>query len=139
MCFCCWSIWAVCIFWKLSPCQHIFCKYFLSFSKLSFFMDCFAVKKLVNLIGFYLFLFLLILPWGADQRKHWYNLCQEIFFLWSLLGVLWRSLSHFEFILCTVRWCVLTSLIYMQLSNVPKTICWRDFFPLDIFAPFFKD
>ena len=30
-----WVTWAVCIFWKLSPC-YIFCKYFLPVHKLSF-------------------------------------------------------------------------------------------------------
>ena len=33
--FCCWVVWTVCIFWKLSPCPFI-CKYFLPFHMLSF-------------------------------------------------------------------------------------------------------
>ena len=36
-------------------------------------------------ICLYLFLFL----WEMDLRKHWYNLCQRMFCLCSLLGVLW--------------------------------------------------
>ena len=45
-----------------------------------------------------------------------------IFFL------IFKPLSHFEFILCRVWGSVLTSLIYMQLSSFPNTTCWRDCF-----------
>jgi len=42
----------------------------------------FAVQKLVSLIRFYfLFLLLFLLPWEIDLRKHWYDLCQRIFYL----------------------------------------------------------
>ena len=34
--FCCRVLWAVCIFWKLSPVSRIICKYFLPFYRLSF-------------------------------------------------------------------------------------------------------
>ena len=34
--FCCWGLWAVCIFSKLSPCQSLLCKYFLPFCRLPF-------------------------------------------------------------------------------------------------------
>ena len=49
-----------------------------------------------------LFLFLFLLPWEKNQRKHWWDLYQRMFCPWSLL-VLWchvlvKSLSHFEFI-----------------------------------------
>ena len=45
--------------------------------------------------------------------------------------LIFRSLSHFEFILYMVLACVLTSLIYMWLSNFPNTTCWRDcLFPI---------
>ena len=42
------------------------------------------------------------MPWETE-RKHWYSLCQRMFCLWSLVGVLWchiifKSLSHFVFI-----------------------------------------
>ena len=37
---------------------------------------------------FCLFLFLFLLPWDTDLRKHRYNLCQRMFCLCSLLGVL---------------------------------------------------
>ena len=66
------------------------------------FVVSFAVKKIVTLSPICLFLFLFLLPWETDLRKHWYGLCQRIFCLCSLLGVLWccmfKSLSYFEFI-----------------------------------------
>ena len=51
----------------------------------------------------YLFLFLFLLPWEKNLRKHWWDLYQRMFCPWSLLGVLWchvlvKSLNHFEFI-----------------------------------------
>ena len=51
------------------------------------FMVSFLVQKLVSLMRFHLFLFLL--PWETDLRKHWYNLCQRMFCLCSPLGILW--------------------------------------------------
>ena len=47
----CWVVWAVFILWKLNPCCHIICKYFLpSVGCLFTFMVCFAVQMLVSLI-----------------------------------------------------------------------------------------
>ena len=54
-----------------------------------FLMVFFAVQKLVSLISSYLFSFVLfLLHWETDLRKHWYDLCQRMFCLCSLL-VLW--------------------------------------------------
>ena len=104
-------------------------------------MISFAVKNLVNLIMSHLFIyFLFVLPWETDLRKLWYNLCQRMFCLCSLLGVLWWHVFclslyfvYFVFILCIFEfiWCVVwvgvfSSLIYMQLSNFLHTTCWRD-------------
>ena len=53
-------------------------------------MVFFAVQKLVHLIGSHLFiLFLFILSCETDLRNHRYYLCQRIFYLCSLLEVLW--------------------------------------------------
>ena len=60
-----------------------------------------------------LFLFLFLLPWETDLRKHFYIWCQRMFCLCSLLGVWWclalvmfESSSHFEFIFVSgVRKC----------------------------------
>ena len=47
----------------------------------------FAVQKLIS-FPICLFLLLFLLPWETDLRKHWYNLCQRMFCLHPLLGVL---------------------------------------------------
>ena len=43
------------------------------------FMVFFAVQKLVSLIRSHLFLFLFLLLWDTNLRKHWYDLCQRMF------------------------------------------------------------
>ena len=107
--FCCWVVWAVCIFWKLCPTLLHHFQIIFSQSGLSFciFIVSLAVQKLVSLIGsHFLFLFVFLLPWEIGLRKYWYNLCQRMFCLCFLLGALWchffllifKSLSHFEFI-----------------------------------------
>ena len=54
---------------------------------------------------------LFLLSWETDLRKHCYSLCQRMFCLCSVLGILWhhvifKSLSHFEFIFVyVVRQC----------------------------------
>ena len=106
-----WVVETFCIFWKLSHCAIVH-KYFLPFHRLSFCFVCisFAVQKLV--IGLHtICLFLFLLSWETDLRKHCYNLCQRIFCLLSFLGVLWclvlyKSLRDFELIcMHSVRAC----------------------------------
>ena len=141
--FCCWVLWTVCIFCKLSLVGLIICKYFLPFYRLSFcFMVFFGVQKLVTSISpIYLLLLLFLLPWETGLRKHWYDLCQRTFCLCSLLRVLWchisfQSLGHFKFIFAYgLRVFVLTTLVYVWLSNFPNTTCWRLSFPHCIVLP----
>ena len=51
-----------------------------------------------------MFLFLFLLPWNNDLRKHLYGICNRVSCLRSRLGVLWyhvlyfKFLNHFEFI-----------------------------------------
>ena len=129
--------------WALVGC--IICIFFLPFHRLHFhFMVSFAMQKLVSLIISYLFLVLFLLPWENDLRKHWYSLCQRMFCLYSLLGVLWYhvlylSLCHFEVIFVFGERCVVTLLVYMQLSNFPNITCWRDYFLLYVLIAFVKD
>ena len=81
--FCCyWVVWAFCIFLKLNPVGHIFCKHFLPVPRFSvLFMVFFAMKKPINLIRPHLFTFTFIyIASGIDLRKHWYDLCQRLFF-----------------------------------------------------------
>ena len=57
----------------------------------------FAVQKLLSLIRSYcLYLLLFLLPWETDPKKYRYNLCQKVFCLCSLLGVLWFQVLHFS-------------------------------------------
>ena len=55
-----------------------------------------------------------------------------MFCLCSLLGALWCHVLYLSLkailslFLCMVWGCILTSLIYMQLSSFPNTTCWRD-------------
>ena len=54
------------------------------------FLVSFAVQKLICLIrSICLFLLLFLLHWETDLRKHWYDLCQRKFDLYSFIGVLW--------------------------------------------------
>ena len=58
-------------------------------------MVSFAVQKLLSLISpICLFLLLFLLPWETDLRKYCYNLCQRMFCLCSVLGVLWCGVLH---------------------------------------------
>ena len=66
-----------------------FATIFFHSTGVSFFMVSFAVQRLVNLIrshSFILFLFLLL--WETDLRKHLYGWCQRMFCWCSLLEVL---------------------------------------------------
>ena len=51
------------------------------------FIVSFSVQKLASLIRSHLFIFLFLLPWETDLRKHWYDLRQRMFCLCSLLRV----------------------------------------------------
>ena len=114
---------------------HIICRYFLPVCRLSFhFVYGFLCCAKASIC---LFLLLILLPWEIDLRKQWYDLCQRMFCLCFLLGVLWCHalylglLAILSLFLCMVSGCVLTSLICMQLSNLSSSICWRDcLFPI---------
>ena len=54
------------------------------------FMVSFVVQKLVSLIRSHLLIFIFIsIALETDLRKHLYDICQRMFCLCSLLGVLW--------------------------------------------------
>ena len=42
-------------------------------------------------------MFLFLSPWETDLRKHWYDLCQRMFCLCSLLGILWCNVKRCKF------------------------------------------
>ena len=53
-------------------------------------MTSFAQQKLLIVIRFHLsVLHLFLLPWETSLRTYCYDLCQRMFCLCSLLGVLW--------------------------------------------------
>ena len=90
-----WVVWAVDINLLLVFNSIIF-KYFLPNHRLSIcFMVSFAVQKLLSLIRSHLFIFAFIsFALGDRSKKYCYNLCQRMFFLWYLLGVLWFPVIH---------------------------------------------
>ena len=92
------------------------------------FMVCFSVQKLLSLIRSHLFVFAFIsIALGNWLKKTLLWFISENVLSISLLRVVWchvifKSLRHFEFIVMYVWGCVLTSLIYMQLSNFPTPL-----------------
>ena len=112
-------------FWILS---YTSCLYILAITPLSVtaFVNIFSHSFLCrSLSPICLFLFLFLLPWGTDLRKYYCDLCQKMFCLCSLLGVLWchifNSLNYLGFIFYMVWGNILISLMYMLSS-----FCWRD-------------
>ena len=111
---------------------------FVFFCFLFFFMFSFTVQKLVSLIRSHLFIFVFI----SIALRDWPKKTLVLFMSENILPMfssknfmvsclMFKSLSHFSLFLCMVWGCVLTSLIYMQLSNFPSTTCWRDcLFPI---------
>ena len=62
------------------------------------------MQELVSFLGpIYLFLFLFLLPWESDVRKHLYDSCENVLPMFSSRScmrshLMFKSLSHFEFI-----------------------------------------
>ena len=47
----------------------------------------------------YLFLLLFPLPWETESKKYCYDLCQSVFCLYFLQGVLWLTVFVFRFLI----------------------------------------
>ena len=95
-------------------------------------MVSFAMQKLVRVIRSHFFIFVLIsIPLGDWPKKTLVQfMSQNVLPMLSSRSfmvscLMFKSLRHFEFIFVLLWVCVLTSLIYMQLSNFPSTTCWR--------------
>ena len=61
----------------------------------------------------HLFLLLFLLPWETDLRKNFYDLCQRIFCLCSLLGVVWCCVLCYVF-----KPSILSLVLYILSENV---------------------
>ena len=112
---CCWAEFFV-YFGNQAIVSFVVCKYFLPFCRLSFHVGygllCCAKAWLGPIC---LFLLLFLLPWKTDQRKHWYNLCQRMFCLCSLLGLVWGHVFYLSL------QAILSLLLCMACSNHTHT------------------
>ena len=90
-----WFVRVVHIFWKLICQFHCFQIFYPIPLVDLLFIVSFVVQKL--LISFCLFLLLFLLPWETALRKYCYDLCQRMFCLCSLLGVLLYHVLYLGF------------------------------------------
>ena len=92
----------------------------------------FAVQKLWSLFRSHLLIFLFIVNFlrGGSEKMLLSFMWESV---WSMFpsksfivsGLIFRTLIHFEFILCMVLGCVLISFFYMWLPSFPSTTYWR--------------
>ena len=94
------------------------------------FMVSFVVQKLVSLIWSHLFIFVFIsIALGYWPKKTWVWFMLEN--VWPMISsrsfmvscIMFKSLSHFEFIYVHAERMCSNLSIYMQLSNFPSTTC----------------
>ena len=126
--FCCWIVWTLCVFWKLSTVGCTVCKYF-PHSAVCLFVLLFPIMcKSLTRSRLFTFVFISIALGDWPKKTLAWFMSENVLPLISsrtcMVSCL-MSLSHFEFIF-VVRECVLTSLIYLWLFNFPNTTCWRD-------------
>ena len=133
-----WVIWAIYVFWILTPywscqlqitSQSVGCIFVLLTVSLT-------VQKLSSLVRPYLFSFAFFsFSWETDSKTYCYELCWRMFWLGSLLGILWFQVLHldlwihFEFLSYMFRGCVLILLIY-----VSYLVFWTPFIEDTVFS-----
>ena len=76
---------AVCIF-SLEKCLGLLSIFWLNCLEV-FVLNCISCLYILKVNSSLVASLLFLLPWETDLRKQWYNLCQRMFCLWSLLGV----------------------------------------------------
>ena len=97
---------------------------------------CLAIQKLISLIRYHLFIFVFIsIAWETNLRKSWYNLCQRMFCLCSLVEILWCHVLDYLSLLAILSFFfffflygerVCSNFIDLRgLSCFPNTTCWR--------------
>ena len=149
--FCYWTVWAVyiCIL-KINPLSVASFANIFSQSKgclFVLFVVSFAVQKLISLIRSHLFIFAYFsIALGDWPKKTLVRfLSENVLHMFSSSSFMMSCLIfNFEFILnlflCMVWRCVLTSLIYLQLSNFSTPLAEETVFsPLYILASFVED
>ena len=89
------------------------------FCRLSFhlFMVSFAVQNLVSLIRSFFFFAFISIAFGDWFKK------TLVKYSFMVLCLIFKSFSYFELTFVYGSGCVLTSLIYMPLSNFTNTVC----------------
>ena len=139
-CFFCWfeSHVLSTYFWNYAHVGPIIGKYFLSFCGFSvcfvYGFPCWAKACMLDQVPVVCFYF--YCPGRRTQGNIGTIYGMECFayeLLWSFMVSchMFNSLSHLSLFLHMIRGCVLTSLIYMRLSDFPNTTCWRDcLFPI---------
>ena len=132
-------VWTVLIFWKWSPLSvPSFANIFLCSVGCLFisFMVSFAVQKFQSLIRSHIIFAFISIALGDWPKKTlvWFT-SENVLLMFSstsfmMLCLLFKSLSHFEFIFVYgVRVC--SQLTCMWLPSFPNTTCWRDYlFPV---------
>ena len=129
LCFWCWIIWFLYIFWIRTPCKT----YLLPFSRLSFhFVDSsfhFAKAfKLIPFLSWVPFVYFCFFPFPRRSKEIWLRPVSKNTHLFFLIGVLWflvlhSDLIHFEFIFVyDVKKCCNFILLFASCPEMPAPL-----------------
>ena len=124
--FCCWVLWAVCIFWKLSPCQSPYLQRLLSYTLVVFLsMVSVTVQKLLSLIRSHLFIFAFIsIALGNWPKKTLVQFMSE--------NVLPMSSSRSVMVSCLKTFCVSSCIRCEGVLKLHWSTCGCPAFPIPV-------